>query len=134
MLFSSSCKFVGFDEAHFHLSGQVNRHNSIIWSDKNPQEIQERPLHSLRVTVWCGVTAEAVTPHHTVTRRERPLHSLRVTVWCGVTASTVLGPYFFESDGVTETVTSERYRKMIREFFISDLERQNIHNSIWFQT
>ena len=27
------------DEAHFHLTGHVNRHNSRIWSDENPREI-----------------------------------------------------------------------------------------------
>ncbi|KAF2345053.1 Protein of unknown function DUF4817 [Trinorchestia longiramus] len=48
------------DEAHFHLSGHVNRHNSRIWCNENPREIQERPLHSLRVTVWCGITASNV--------------------------------------------------------------------------
>ena len=27
------------DEARFHLTGHVNRHNSRIWSDENPREI-----------------------------------------------------------------------------------------------
>ena len=91
------------DEAHFHLTGHVNRHNSRIWSDENPREIQERPLHCPRVTVWCGISA-----------------------------SRVYGPYFLENDNVTVTVTGERYRSMIREFLIPELERQNVHNT-WFQ-
>ena len=57
-------------------------HNPRIWSNENPQEIQERPLHS---------------PH--------------VTVWCGITASAVFGLYFFETDdGTTSSVNDERYR------------------------
>ena len=29
------------DEAHCHLSSHVNRHDSKIWSDENPREIQK---------------------------------------------------------------------------------------------
>ena len=60
-----------------------------------------------------------------------PLHSLRVTVWCGISASRVYGPYFFENDNATVTVTGERYRSMITEFLIPELERQNVHHT-WF--
>jgi hypothetical protein len=28
---------------------------------------------------------------------QKPLHSEKVTVWCGVSAFGVLGPYFFEN-------------------------------------
>ena len=92
------------DEAHFHLSGYVNRHNSRIWSSENPEQTQERPLHSPRVTVWCGLNAVSV-----------------------------LGPYFFENDdGTTSTVTGEKYRVMIREFLIPEIERLGVHHA-WFQ-
>ena len=73
------------DEAHFNLTGHVNRHNSRIWSDENPRVIQERPLHCPRVIVCCGISA-----------------------------SRVHGPCFFENYNVTVTVTGERYRSMIR--------------------
>ncbi|KAJ4437679.1 hypothetical protein ANN_17824 [Periplaneta americana] len=43
------------DEAHFHLSGSVNKQNFRNWAEENPKEINMRPLHSERVTVWCGV-------------------------------------------------------------------------------
>ena len=99
----SSKTFIFSDEAHFHFTGHVNRHNSRICSDENPREIQERPLHSLRVTVWCGISA-----------------------------SRVYGPYFFENDNATVTITGERYRSMITEFLIPELERQNVYHT-WFQ-
>ena len=93
------------DEAHFHLSGCVNRHNSRIWSHENPHQIQEKPLHSPRVTVWCGISA-----------------------------GFVLGPYFFENDdGTTSTVTGEKYRSMIRNFMIPELERHGFIQTCWFQ-
>ncbi|GFV44041.1 DUF4817 domain-containing protein [Trichonephila clavipes] len=33
------------DEAHFWLNGYVNKHNCRIWSEANPQEYVETPLH-----------------------------------------------------------------------------------------
>ncbi len=43
------------DEAHFELSGSVNKQNMRYWCAQNPTAIVERPLHSQRVTVWAGV-------------------------------------------------------------------------------
>ena len=43
------------DEAHFHLRGAVNKQNFRYWAERNPRELQERPLHSPCVTVWCVV-------------------------------------------------------------------------------
>jgi hypothetical protein len=44
------------DEIWFHLSGYVNSQNSRIWSAENPHTFHERPLHSLKVGVWCAVS------------------------------------------------------------------------------
>ena len=41
------------DEAHFHLSGFINKHNFHYWSESNSKELHERPLHTEQVTVWC---------------------------------------------------------------------------------
>ena len=68
------------DEAHFHLSGTVNKQNSRYWSESNPQELHQRAAHDPKVTVWCAVFNFGV-----------------------------LGPYFFEEDDVTVTVNSDRY-------------------------
>jgi hypothetical protein len=43
------------DEAHFHLSGCVNKQNFRYWTENNPRQFHERPLHSQRVSVWCAV-------------------------------------------------------------------------------
>jgi hypothetical protein len=39
------------DEAHFHLSGYVNKQNFRFWGKENPQVLHETPLHSIKVTV-----------------------------------------------------------------------------------
>ena len=41
------------DEAHFSLSGYVNKQNMRFWAKENPMEIKDVPLHSERVTVQC---------------------------------------------------------------------------------
>ena len=41
------------DEAHFHLSGTVNKQNFRL--ENIPRELHERPLHCPQVTVWCAV-------------------------------------------------------------------------------
>ena len=48
------------DEAHFHLSGYVNKQNYCYWAPENPQELHQRPLHSERLTVWCGIASFGV--------------------------------------------------------------------------
>ncbi|GFT29463.1 uncharacterized protein TNCV_2116661 [Trichonephila clavipes] len=42
------------DEAHFSLHGEVNNHNCRIWATSNPREYTQKPLHSPKVTAWCG--------------------------------------------------------------------------------
>ncbi|GFY05616.1 uncharacterized protein TNCV_4402831 [Trichonephila clavipes] len=42
------------DEAHFSLLGDVNNHNCRIWATSNPREYTQKPLHSPKVTAWCG--------------------------------------------------------------------------------
>jgi len=91
------------DEAHFHLNGTVNRQNFRYWAPDNPNILHERPLHSPRVTVWCGIGK------------------------CGV-----IGPYFFEENGMT--VTSDLYVNMINNFFKNELRRRRINRRhVWFQ-
>jgi hypothetical protein len=63
------------------------------WSETNPQQLHERPLHSARVTVWCGISA-----------------------------SRIIGPHFLEENhGNTITVTLERYVKLLTNFLIPEL-------------
>ena len=68
------------DKAHFHLIGFVNKQNCRYWASENPKLKHQRPLHSLKVTVWAAMSAEGI-----------------------------IGPYFFEIErGQTVTENSDR--------------------------
>ncbi|XP_039292755.1 uncharacterized protein LOC120353366 [Nilaparvata lugens] len=95
------------DEAHFHLCGAVNKQNFRYWAANNPRQLHERPLNSPKVTVWCAVSQFGV-----------------------------IGPYFFEDDNITVTVTSERYVTMLQTFLQPELEElveEQDLGEIWFQ-
>jgi hypothetical protein len=94
-------------EAHFHLSGSVNtKQNFCFWAAGNPHE-----------------------------RHQRPLHSDKVTVWCGVAFFGLIGPYFFEDSAIAAvTGTSDCYLEMLYNFLEPELRRRGIDlRNIWFQ-
>ncbi|GFV00431.1 uncharacterized protein TNCV_3644091 [Trichonephila clavipes] len=92
------------DEAHFWLNGYVNKQNCRIWSEANPQVCVETPLHPEKLTVWCAL-------------------------WAGG----IIGPYFFKNDeGHNVTFNGDRYRAMITNFFIPELNNHDVQE-LWFQ-
>lgn len=64
-------------------------------------------------------------PHYTA---EHPLQAPRIIVWCALSATTIIGPYFYE-----ETVTSERYLRMLRVYVMPALRRKGLVDQITFQ-
>lgn len=92
------------DEAHFHISGTVNKQNFRYWAAENPLKIHQRPLHSPKVTVWCALSSVGI-----------------------------VGPYFFEEGGVTVTVTSNRYCEMLENFLRPKIEEYENNDVFWFQ-
>ncbi|GFY12607.1 hypothetical protein TNCV_2447981 [Trichonephila clavipes] len=92
------------DEAHFWLNGYVNKQNCRIWSEANPQVHVETPLHPEKLTVWCAL-------------------------WAGG----IIGPYFFKNDeGHKGTVNGDRYRAIITNFFIPELNNHDVQE-LWFE-
>ncbi|GFW31464.1 transposable element Tc3 transposase [Trichonephila clavipes] len=92
------------DEVHFWLNGYVNKQNCRIWSEANPQVYVETPLHPEKLTVWCAI-------------------------WAGG----IIDPYFFKNDeGHNVTVNGDRYRAMITNFFIPELNNHDVQE-LWFQ-
>ncbi|GFV45173.1 putative DD41D transposase [Trichonephila clavipes] len=92
------------DEAHFWLNGYVNKQNCRIWSGANPQVYVETPLHTKKLTVWSALWADGI-----------------------------IGPYFFKNDeGHNVTVNGDRYRAMITNFFIPELNNHDVQE-LWFQ-
>ncbi|GFY18408.1 uncharacterized protein TNCV_2396371 [Trichonephila clavipes] len=97
-------RFVYGDEANFWLNGYVNKQNCRIRSEANPQVYVETPLHPENLTVWCAL-------------------------WAGG----IIGPYFFKNDeGHYVTVNGDRYRAMITNFFIPELNSHDVQE-LWFQ-
>ncbi|GFV62021.1 uncharacterized protein TNCV_4108241 [Trichonephila clavipes] len=64
---------------------------------------------------------------------ETPLHPEKLTVWCALWAGGIIGPYFFKNDeGHNVTVNGDRYRAMITNFFIPELNN-HVVQELWFQ-
>ena len=105
----SSKNFLAFlwtsDEAHFYLNGQVNSKNNIYWGSKRPTEVQEKALHSQKVTAWCALSTLGI-----------------------------IGPLFFEENKKTVTVTAERYLKVLK-CFNTELQTSfsGYKSKVWFQ-
>ncbi|GFU90629.1 DUF4817 domain-containing protein [Trichonephila clavipes] len=89
---------------HFWLNGYVNKQNCRVWSEANPQVYVETLLHPEKLTVWCALCAGGI-----------------------------IGPYFFKNDeGHNVTVNGDRYRAMITNFFIPELNNHDVQE-LWFQ-
>ncbi|GFV42718.1 chorion peroxidase [Trichonephila clavipes] len=98
-------KILFSDDVHFWLNGYVNKQNCRIWSEANPQVYVETPLHPEKLTVWCAL-------------------------WAGG----IIGPYFFKNDeGHNVAVNGDRYRAMITNFFIPELNSHDVQE-LWFPT
>ncbi|CAH1994639.1 unnamed protein product [Acanthoscelides obtectus] len=99
-----SSKIMFSDEAHFTLNRTVNKQNCRIWVNENPREYQEQPMHPQKVIVWCALWSKGI-----------------------------IGRYFFENaTGDAVTVNSERYRVMIEDYFLPQLEGMDMDN-VYFQ-
>uniref|UniRef100_A0A1B6KVZ8 Uncharacterized protein n=1 Tax=Graphocephala atropunctata TaxID=36148 RepID=A0A1B6KVZ8_9HEMI len=62
-----------FIQAHFHHDGYVNVQNCRYWASENPQELHQRPLHSLKVTVWCCISKLGIVGPYFLKRKELQL-------------------------------------------------------------
>jgi hypothetical protein len=86
------------DEANFHLCGNVSSQNCRYWATENQRDIHQKPLHSEKVIVWCGVASFGV-----------------------------ISPYFFEDEeSGAVTVDSASYTEMLRTFLEPELQRLGV--------
>ncbi|GFX54239.1 probable serine carboxypeptidase CPVL [Trichonephila clavipes] len=64
---------------------------------------------------------------------ETPFYPEKLTVLCALWAGGITGPYFFKNDeGHKVTVNGDRYRAMITNFFIPELNNHDVQE-LWFQ-
>ena len=82
------------DESHIYLHGFINKQNYRMWSTQKPIEAFEKPLHSQKVTIWCGLSSHRV-----------------------------YGPFFFEDEtGNARTVNSESYIEMLNAIMADNID------------
>ncbi|GBL73476.1 hypothetical protein AVEN_159472-1 [Araneus ventricosus] len=67
-----------------------------------------------------------------------PLHSQKITVWCGFTTAFIVGTFFFEQIGpshpVTYTVNGTRYESLLRNQLIpAPQQRGCVDSAIFMQ-
>ena len=53
-------KIVWTDEATFKLLGQINHHNCVYWSDRNPHLMITSKLNQPGITVWAGILSAGI--------------------------------------------------------------------------
>ena len=93
------------DEAVFHTSGKVNRHNTRFWGKENPVQVREH-------------------------QRDSP----KLVVWCAISSAGLIGPHFFKNDdGDTVNVSGDNYLHMLRNFFLPRLAQVADINNVIFQ-
>lgn len=82
------------DESHIHLNKFMNKQNFRMWSSNKPMVVFEKPLHSPKVTVWCGMSGNRL-----------------------------YGPFFFDDaqTGNACTITTETYIEMLETVMNVDI-------------
>ena len=53
-------RFICSEEAYFYLTLTVNKQNQRIWSELQPNEGVEIPLHDEKILVWCAISATKI--------------------------------------------------------------------------
>ncbi|KAG8233543.1 hypothetical protein J437_LFUL012786 [Ladona fulva] len=99
--------FFSSNVAHFHLSGIVSKQNVHYWTENNPKIVHKRPLHSPKLRVECAISQFGM-----------------------------IGPYFFEEEGMTVTVNSRHYISMLQNFLqprIEEIVEEEGMGDLWFQ-
>ncbi|GFX17882.1 hypothetical protein TNCV_2293301 [Trichonephila clavipes] len=72
--------------------------------------------------IWCRTKKRYQLPWNVL-----GLHNEKLTAWCALWAGGIIGPYFFKNDeGHNVTVNDDRYRAMITNFFIPELNNHDV--------
>ncbi|GFW81989.1 putative DD41D transposase [Trichonephila clavipes] len=113
-----------------------------LWRKQNASVVSWQQLFNLMEAVVCallvewlhqqkktGIWSEA-NPQVYV---ETPLYPEKLTVWCALWAGGIIGPYFFKNDeGQNVKINGNRYRAMITNFFIPELNNYDAQE-LWLK-
>jgi hypothetical protein len=102
------------NEATFHISGHVNRHNTIFWGTENPRLFREHGRASPKVNIRCAVTAAGViVPYFFYTptvNSESYLHMLQ-SYAIDELPKIILSSGYFQQDGAPA-----QFGRIVRDF------------------
>lgn len=117
-------KIVWSDEAYFTLDGQVNTHNCVIWGFEKPQATISKQLHSPKVCVWMGFSAEFLLKPHffdATINAENYLSLLRDQVFPEMRRRRKLRQAIFQQDGAPP-----HWAIVVRNFLAANLPGDRI--------
>ena len=87
------------DEAHLSLSGHINSKNFVFWGSQAPDEVFQRPMHSVKFTAWVAILKHGI-----------------------------IKPFWFKINvGETMTVNKECYIVVLNKFWRTLYARRGMH-------
>ena len=87
------------DEAHLSLSGHINSKNFVFWGSQAPDEVFQRPMHSVKFTAWVAILKHGI-----------------------------IKPFWFKINvGKTMTVNKECYIVVLNKFWRTLYARRGMH-------
>ncbi|GFV42157.1 histone-lysine N-methyltransferase SETMAR [Trichonephila clavipes] len=101
----------------------------------NDEELKENVSNWLKTqaATFYEEGIEKLVPRYDTCLQNFGSYVERKTVWCALWAGGIIGPYFFKNDeGDNVTVNGDRYRAMITNFFIPELNNHDVQK-LWFQ-
>ena len=90
------------DECIFCLDGRVNKQNCRYWSDENPHFYAEQPLHSPKLTIWCGIWSGGIigpAVFEETVNGDNYLELLKAVLWPAVANHPRVDDIRFQQDG-----------------------------------
>ncbi|GFT75628.1 putative transposable element [Trichonephila clavipes] len=120
-------------------SNYLNLPDYFLWGCLKDNVYKNRPqsLDGLRQTLSAKILVITLPIIRSVLDsfdlRLRRIAAKKLTVWCALWAGGIIGPYFFKNDeGHNVTVNGDRYRAMINNFFIPELNNHDVQK-LWLQ-
>lgn len=123
------------DEAHFQLNSIVNCQNFLYWATDNSHTLHERPQHSFKVTVWCGIGKFGVIGYYFFEETGSLWLWHLIVMWVWLTSYSKMS---WENDRATahaDQVSMTAVRRRFLNHLISrfgDLQRPPHSPDVWF--
>lgn len=107
------------DEAHFHLSGYVNKQNYRHWGTENPRIFRTSVQCPQRVTVWCAISSVGIIGPWFFSEnvnRESYQEAIRDKFVPEAQGLEAYEGYWFQQDGATPHTTNENLELLDEHF------------------